>query len=614
MPETQVAPTSGNKPKSGTYPTNANSHELIALHTEINPASPNSRWEDNREPQNSTGQLSANIMASGEDLIITSGQNIPINTTTTYRSITIETGGTLTIDNGITLTVEGDWTNNGTFTANQSTVVFGGTSDATISGSSASEFYSIKIDKGTDVNSIVEANGTGLINNTGAIEIVSGVIKMTTGNFQLGGTAAYTIPATGGFWVNGATLSSGDYSITNQGLIRVSAGTANFGSSSDNNIQTQPSGTFQLSGGTVDIAGGLEVLDGAADISGGTITLAKVGHSNTTAGILQLTSDANFDMTGGTIIFHQPNSSGYLDVSIVDGTPGSKSMTGGTLQFGDGDTSPKPTSFSINSEIPISKITTYEYCDLKLTAPLTIVDQIVFGAYSFLIPNAHPVSKVASSGSVLPLQLDGGEEEPMLFQVTITGGSGTGLLTVSTTGGKPDENNNSEGANYLNRYWEIDVTGLSETFTYAVIADYGASEVNETESLITAALYSKNTAGASWQIISSSNIDTDNHVLSASGITAGSIILSGVNSAPTIEELTASSNTICRGESTTLTVTASGDPTLTYEWTSVPSGTYNATPEILVAPTETTTYKVTVTDGNGLEASDEIIITVNPDP
>ncbi|MEM1119531.1 MAG: choice-of-anchor W domain-containing protein, partial [Bacteroidota bacterium] len=66
--------------------------------------------------------------------------------------------------------------------------------------------------------------------------------------------------------------------------------------------------------------------------------------------------------------------------------------------------------------------------------------------------------------------------------------------------------------------------------------------------------------------------------------------------------------TICSGESTILTATATGgDGSYTFSWNnSLPAGINQ-----MVDPTTTTTYEVTVTDGNGCTAVEQITLTVN---
>jgi PKD repeat protein len=74
-----------------------------------------------------------------------------------------------------------------------------------------------------------------------------------------------------------------------------------------------------------------------------------------------------------------------------------------------------------------------------------------------------------------------------------------------------------------------------------------------------------------------------------------------------------SDQTICNGQTATLTATlTSGNPT-TYAWTSVPASVLPSNASITVSPVTTTTYTVQIT-GNGCNASSTVKVTVNPVP
>lgn len=100
-------------------------------------------WEDN-------SSWDGNVPAIGEHVYIKNGHTITLNSNTQINSLTIETGGSLIINGEYSLTIgpDGSFTNNGSFTGTQSTIILNGTS--TVEGSTATEFNNITVE-GLDV-------------------------------------------------------------------------------------------------------------------------------------------------------------------------------------------------------------------------------------------------------------------------------------------------------------------------------------------------------------------------------------------------------------------------------------------------------------------------------
>ena len=316
------------------------------------------------------------IPAFDDDVIIPLGYTVTVDAAAVANNITIESGGTLN-GGASTLQVYGNWTNNGTFTAGTGTVEFAGSTDAMISGSSATAFNNFILDKGADVltNLVVQSDITisDLTFTNGVLDIESGTTDIV--NIV---NPDNTIPSTSGLRVSGGTLTTGYYSIINEGLIEVTSGAATFETGSGNSVQTQVDGAFIVSGGTVDIAGRLENTAGGTlsgypsgiNINGGIITLATTGNNESGTGSLDVTTNGAFNFTGGTIIFENPSTAGTaLDLGLVDGTgTGAKTITNGIFQFGNSNT-PIGSIFHIDSEIKIPNIVTYSGSALFLAMP-----------------------------------------------------------------------------------------------------------------------------------------------------------------------------------------------------------------------------------------------------
>ena len=105
------------------------------------------------------------------------------------------------------------------------------------------------------------------------------------------------------------------------------------------------------------------------------------------------------------------------------------------------------------------------------------------------------------------------------------------------------------------------------------------------------------------------------NTLSATGLTSPNITVTGISTdQPTVDITNGATAAICLGATVTLTTAVTGDPTITYSWTSSPAGFTSTIANPIVSPLVATTYTVTVTDGNGFTATDFIDVTVNPLP
>jgi len=102
--------------------------------------------------------------------------------TPTCYNLTNETGATLEIAGSTNLNIYGNWTNNGTFTANSSSMVsFVGSANQNISGNNPSAFYDLTINNtGVAANDLVTLNATTYINNS--LTLTDGIISSSPAN------------------------------------------------------------------------------------------------------------------------------------------------------------------------------------------------------------------------------------------------------------------------------------------------------------------------------------------------------------------------------------------------------------------------------------------------
>ena len=525
------------------------------------------------------------IPAFDDDVVIPLGYTVTVDAAAVANNITIESGGTLN-GGASTLQVYGNWTNNGTFTAGTGTVEFAGSTDAMISGSSSIDFNAFILNKGSDVSSELEINSITAV-SLGNYTFISGLLKLTTGSYTL--SSSFSIPKAAGIHVNGATLNTGDYTITNEGLIRITSGTANFGNSTGNTVHTQTDAAFEVSGGTVNIAGRLENSAGGTlatgipsgiNISGGTINLATIGNGLSGTGALNVTQRGAFSFTAGTINIVNANSTSgtAVDLAIaeVNGN-GTKTITNGVFHFGDGTAN----TYHIVSAIDIPNITTDAQTELEITR---IID--ANGTYTFNLSDGN------------------GNEIPVEISITADSYASNASIKVTTTDAVLGSNESD--TNYLSRYWTVDLAGITNP-VYGISADYRPIDIVGTESEIKAGAWD----GSSWTKGDLAGSNT----IAFNGLT-GDIDISGITAAAPTVSAGVDNNTVCEGDDIGLSASPTGDAPFSYAWTGAngfTSTTQNPTQANLSAA-DAGTYSVTVTDGNGFTATDNVVITVNTYP
>ena len=255
---------------------------------------------------------------------------------TTARSLTLGVNATVSVGGAFqagsagvthTLSIGGNLANNGTINFSQTAVVavtFTGASSATWTGDGNYNLTAaggVTINKGTSSASVLTFTpGLGVFTVDGSSS--NGFLNITNGTFEIAGantfsnnvfpTAAYTIPATGGFRLNdaNATVSGQNGSPTNNGLLRVSAGTFNLGTAGANVMGAGTGASFTIEGGTMNVAGRLTSTNpvtytqsaGIVNIctAGGCITSPSFGFTSTLPKNF-------FNMSGGTIALVQAN-------------------------------------------------------------------------------------------------------------------------------------------------------------------------------------------------------------------------------------------------------------------------------------------------------------------
>lgn len=263
---------------------------------------------------NFTGSSQPTISSSATCKSLTIGGGSKASTLTVNRSLTVS-GSVLinsngTISNGAyTITLTGNWTKNGTYTANSgsSRVTFAGTSQ-TIGGSSATTFRRLTVNTGSTVT--LASNVT--LSGTSSILTVNGTLNPgESPTYTVTGTAL-TVNANAVLHVKASTFA-GNYAMS--GTVTLNSGNI-IDYSSITTAQTVSSSyqysTLRISGsGTKSLAANLTALrsataaEGNIYVNGGTFDLSSftAGRGSTvTGGTLSVANGASLKI-GGTNTF-----------------------------------------------------------------------------------------------------------------------------------------------------------------------------------------------------------------------------------------------------------------------------------------------------------------------
>ncbi|MEO6668238.1 MAG: T9SS type A sorting domain-containing protein [Ferruginibacter sp.] len=291
---------------------------------------------------------------------------ITARTVTVTNDVTINAGGIFrsSINGTITshvLSVDGNIINNGSldFSTNGNTagteIIFTGAANTSFTGTGAiTDVYAITVNKGSSAASIVELSTDafsfqGSTSTSGNIQsflnIINGTFKIsgtfTMDNGVFAGTGAYTIPATGGFWLNNPnfTVNARGGTANVDGTLQVDAGTMNIGNAANNRLGYINGSVIIINGGVVNVASRVSATTtfGVSYMqTGGTLnvnTVSNTSGSRASFDIQDNGDNSSFTMSGGSIVLQNANISGsgnrdyFNDATNIN-------ITGGTVQVG----------------------------------------------------------------------------------------------------------------------------------------------------------------------------------------------------------------------------------------------------------------------------------------
>ncbi len=298
----------------------------------------------------------ARALVVGTGVTVQGGATLRSSLTGTVTAHGLSLGGSLT--NGGTL----DLSTNGN--AAGAGLTFTGTASATFGGTGATtNVRTITVNKGASSASLLELNPTSFtVRGVTTDTVVGGWLALSNGTLKLSGTfagtsrvfglATYSIPATAGFWLNNPNyvVAAQTGNATNAGLLRISQGIFNHGTSAGDAVRSGAGAVFTIEGGTVNCAGQFSPQDAVTyNQSGGTLNVGLVGNTGSDFGTFELYStSAVFSMTGGTINVVQA-CTGATQVDFRNRAV--VAAVGGTLRVGTGATATK-FSFTVSGGLP----------------------------------------------------------------------------------------------------------------------------------------------------------------------------------------------------------------------------------------------------------------------
>ncbi len=473
----------------------------------------------------------AGVPSDQSDVVIpdaaTTANDPTLPASATISRMTIESGGILNAPASGTLTIggaSGAWSNNGTFNASTSTVVF---TNAAATASGTTDFYNVTINASAglevETNATMRIGGTMTNNGTWDVTMMSGTTVeynggsqtvlvpngLTSGyrNLTLSGSGTKTMPGTAlsigaNFSMSGTASATAGAAINTTGSFTVGSGTSFTTGAYTHTIggDFSNSGTFTATGSTITLNG-----TGAQAIGGSTTTaFNNLTISNTSAAV---SANTNFS-AGGTLTV---NASAVLNPAAAVVISGAGTLTGsGTVNVtrtaATADLSSQHTistktltnltaAYTGSAAQTVSALT---YGGLKINnasgvtlggnatvgGTLTLTSgNITTGSNSLIIASGGSVSRtsghvvgnlqkaVTGTGTISFEVGTGSDYAPISANITAV--TGTGTLTGSSSSGVHGSISSSgiSSNKYVNRYWSLTSTGITSptynaTFTF----------------------------------------------------------------------------------------------------------------------------------------------------
>ena len=588
---------------------------------------------------------SANVLANydlavGGNLSIGSGTsftvigyNLTVTGTTTIAGnfiFSTSTAGTKTFGGLLTIASGGTWNNS--FGEN-ARIVAGITNNGTFtSGTGQYLFVNDSQINGTFDISNVSVESTFILTNNGTLNVSTDLGG--GGTLQQGLNSTLNVSGTTSIAVISASSSTNtvNYSGGNQAIKGANYSNLILSGSGVKSLNTSTSaisGDLTLSGTVsttttttnLTIGGNLSIGDNSLLTNGNginTITLT-VGNSLLGGGTLSQTTNSILTINGGsTSTLAQINAAATPNTVNYNGaspkvTPGTyrnlflNQPTGNALLYGNTSVAGNLTLNSGNLDLANNNLTLDAASNLVIASP-SATKMIITSGSGELRKNFNAVGSFTfpigdASGTV--------EYTPVTVNVTAASAFSGSYIGASVVDDK--FHSNSSTTDYLTRYWNISQSGISNcvaTVTASYVAQDLIGIVGNTVAGQLTGTFNQVTNG--WKKFTALNGS-----LTAAGAilaTGEPSVFTGITGANPTVIITGGGVSVCSGTDVPLSTTATGTSTIVYTWSPATGLSAINVANPIASPATTTTYTVTIYDGNGGSAFTNTIITANALP
>ncbi|WHZ06249.1 MAG: hypothetical protein OJF59_000001, partial [Cytophagales bacterium] len=566
-----------------------------------------------------------NIIGSGNNLTLdgNGGGSIASIIATGAGSVTKSGTGAWTLSGANTFT-GGLTLNSGTVNINNANALGNASGTFTINGGSIDNTTGGAI---TLVNYPQQWNGDFTFNGTRNLNLGNGnvtlgsdrVVSVNSNTLTVGGVvsaAPYSLTKSG---AGTLAFAAGDVTVNNLGInagtLTAPTGNLNIAGNFSN------SGTFNNNNGTVNYNGSSP--QSIASVTYYNLTCSGAGSKGTGSNITvsnALTNSTVLDMAGNTLSFGSVNNTGGTirfsgaanGLAIPSGTieyyGSSQSITSGTYN---GLTITQSSgNASLNAATTINGTLTINTGNLVLGA-----NNLILGAsasISISAPSATKMIVASGTGEVRKTYTSTGsftfpigDATPNYSPVTVnvTSASGFAAAYVGASVVNTKHPNNSSTTNFLKRYWNINQSGITGCVA-TISANYVPGDINGTETSIKSAqlngVFNQNTNP--W--IKFVALGGNTFTTSGATITAGQVsAFTGITGADPTVSISGAAPICSGGAGVTITANPVGDATFVYSWSPATGLSSTTISNPTANPATTTTYTITVKDGNGIAAT-----------